>query len=300
MVPAADTHRELWDRVKQALAGLPAYFRTETNIEGVLATDIFTLNSTLGASIEEQVVATLNSMRPVWDPDGRYGAYHFIRQSQTFPDVLLARQEPGTTTITDILFGMELKGWYLLAKEGEPSYRYRATAAACAEKDLLVVVPWYLSNVLSGRPKVLPPFIESAWYAAEYRNYHWEHIRASGGSKVISRPQGVAPYPSARAKIVDEPKQDRGSNFGRFARTGLMDTYLKQVEQDRIAGIEASYWRDFFKLFQDNSEPAAIRRAFDRLQRKVGKAAGKTPEPESSLVAQIVDAIGMAISPENE
>lgn len=55
----------------------------------MLASDILTLNSALGATIEEQVVATLNTLRPVWDPDKQYQTYGFVRQPQTFPDVLL-------------------------------------------------------------------------------------------------------------------------------------------------------------------------------------------------------------------
>jgi hypothetical protein len=99
---------------------LPAYFTTETTIAGISATDIFTLSAALGAAIEDQVVRTLNHMRPIWDPNGKYNLYHFQRQGQTFPDVLLRKRENGE----EILMGIELKGWYLLAKEGEPSYGF--------------------------------------------------------------------------------------------------------------------------------------------------------------------------------
>ena len=47
-------------------------FRSDTSIEGILATDIFTLNAAFGATIEDQVVSTLNQMREVWDPDEKY------------------------------------------------------------------------------------------------------------------------------------------------------------------------------------------------------------------------------------
>jgi hypothetical protein len=84
--------------VREALYGLPSHFRTQTNIEGISATDIFTLNAALGAAIENQVVETLNQMRAVWDGDEKYALYSFRRQSQTFPDVLLRRSvaEEGT------------------------------------------------------------------------------------------------------------------------------------------------------------------------------------------------------------
>ena len=58
----------VYKRVREALFALPTYFRSDTSIEGILATDIFTLNAAFGATIEDQVVSTLNRMREVWDP----------------------------------------------------------------------------------------------------------------------------------------------------------------------------------------------------------------------------------------
>ena len=165
-------HYQLFKDVREAISCLPIYFRTETHISGIMATDLHTLNTVLGATIEEQVVRTLNLIRNTWDPGEKYALYSFVRQAQTFPDVLLRK-----TSSDEILLGIELKGWYLLAKEAEPSLRFQTTAAACAKHDLIVVVPWVLGNVISGSPILFEPFIESAKYAAEYRNYHWQHIR---------------------------------------------------------------------------------------------------------------------------
>jgi hypothetical protein len=72
----------------------------------------------------------------------------------------------------DILFG--IKSWYTLSKEGEPSFRYQITPAACADADLLVIVPWILSDVVSGSPKLFQPWIESARYVAEHHNFYWQ------------------------------------------------------------------------------------------------------------------------------
>ena len=92
MLPPTEwPHHKLYESVKQALYSVPSYFRTDTVIEGISATDIFTLNAALGATIENQVVATLNQMRELWDTEGKYRLYRFVRQSQTFPDVLLKR-----------------------------------------------------------------------------------------------------------------------------------------------------------------------------------------------------------------
>ena len=140
-------HFRLYKDVRETIACLPIYFRTETHISGIMATDLHTLNTVLGATIEEQVVRTLNLTRNTWDPDEKYALYSFVRQAQTFPDVLLRKTSSG-----EILLGIELKGWYLLAKEAEPSLRFQTTAAACAKQDLIVVVPWVLGK--SGSPNL--------------------------------------------------------------------------------------------------------------------------------------------------
>jgi hypothetical protein len=59
----------------------------------MLAPDVFTLASALGATIEEEVVQTLNRMRQVWDPDQEYQTYGFVRQPQTFPDVYYVEKQ---------------------------------------------------------------------------------------------------------------------------------------------------------------------------------------------------------------
>ena len=88
-----------------------------------MATDIFTLNTALAATIEDAMVKTLNDLRNVWDPQDEYETYAFVRQPQTFPDVVLRRVDNGE----EVLLGIELKGWYLLAKEEAPTYRFTVT-----------------------------------------------------------------------------------------------------------------------------------------------------------------------------
>jgi hypothetical protein len=256
--------------VKDAVAALPAYFRSETTISGINATDIFTLNAPLGATIEEQVVESLNQARDIWDQQGRYRMYHFVRQAQAFPDVLL-RRFAETGDEPSILMGVELKGWYLLAKEGEPSFRFQVTPDACNPQDLIVVVPWALANVLSGTPKVFRPYIELARYAAEYRNYHWQSVREAKESASIRLAQGVGPYPQKSDRICDKPVADSGRNFGRFARTGIMDAYLEEARSELVRGIEAKHWLAFFKAFQDNAAVEAVEQALERIARSVAE-----------------------------
>jgi len=286
--PPSWEHSDLFARVRDAVVALPAHFRSETVISGINATDIFTLNTAFGATIEEQVVESLNQARDHWDPDGRYQMYEFVRQAQTFPDVLLRRYGEAENAAR-ILMGIELKGWYLLAKEGEPSFRFRVTPAACAPQDLIVVVPWVLSNVLSGSPKVFRPYVELASYAAEYRNYHWQHVREARQEPGIRVPEDVAPYPSKADRTADEPVRDAGGNFGRLARTGIMDEYLDDARSELVRGIEAKHWLAFFKAFQDNAAAEAVDRAIKRTSADVAK--GKVLSDRASHVETILAAL---------
>jgi hypothetical protein len=240
--PAAWAHYDLWKRVREAILAMPIHFRSETVIEGMLATDIFTLNSALGATIEEQVVATLNALRPVWDPNKQYQTYGFVRQTQTFPDVLLRKKTNGQ----DILMGIELKGWYILAKERMPSFRFTVSPNACNEQDLIVVVPWALSNVLAGSPVVYPVFIDQSGYTAGQRNYYWQYERGPASAKGITFATGATVYPVKTDKISDKPTA-ADTNFGRLARYGIMEKFVEDTMATPIRGVPADEWLRFFK-----------------------------------------------------
>ncbi len=275
-------HRDLYTRVREAVASLPVYFRTETHISGIMATDLHTLNTVLGATIEEQVVRTLNLTRNTWDPNGRYALYSFVRQAQTFPDVLLRR-----TAGDDILMGIELKGWYLLAKEAEPSLRFQVTEDACSPQDLIVVVPWVLTNVISGSPILFEPFIESARFAAAHRNHHWQYVRQTKLETGIEAPEGIQPYPRKTDRILDRPRADGGGNFGRLARTGMMDAYMHKLGDVQLCGINSKYWREFLKTFQEGTTDRKARAALERLRQRVAGAA-ELPRPTAQSALAIV------------
>jgi hypothetical protein len=236
-------HIELWRRIKTLLENLTNYFRSTLNItSAVNITEIYAFGQALSYTIEEEVVRTLNDTKNVWDPLGEYCEYHFIRQPQSFPDVLLLN--PKTK---EIIMGIELKSWYLLAKEGEPSFRFKVACEVCAPQDLLVVVPWALSNVVTGTPRILKPFVISARYAAEYRNYWWKYLRKTKDNIEIRHPEKVSYYPASREKIDDEPVHDPGNNFGRLARTEIMDEWVKKCKEEKLLGIEIEKWIEFFK-----------------------------------------------------
>lgn len=91
------------------------------------------------------------------------------------------------------------------------------------------------------------PYIKLARYAAEYRNYYWESKRKAKGDRSVVPASGISPYPIKSDKISDRASSDSGSNFGRLARYGIMDTYLEEMKHVRIRGIEADVWASFFK-----------------------------------------------------
>ena len=284
--PQDDPRTRLREGVIDALRALPGYFRSETVIEGLAATDLFSLNAVLGTTIEVQVVRTLNLIRDVWDPDERWARYAFVRQPQTFPDVRLQAERDGEV---DVALGIELKGWYLLAKEREPSLRYQVTPAACSDWDLVAVVPWYLTNVLSGAPVAMTPWIESARYTAEYRNHWWQHIRDTRTDAAIASPVAVTPYPTKDMRIADVPARDGGSNFGRLARvSGLMDDFITSALQTQIAGVAAHHWVAFVKLHAENKDEAEIAA---RLERDLHRHFGPLSAGQSSQVVEHLTAI---------
>lgn len=256
---------------------LPDYFRSDIVVSGILATDIFTLNAPFAAAIEEQTVVALNDMRSVWDPQSQYQAYSFVRQPQTFPDVRLQRRVECAGP--DIAMGIELKGWYLFAKEGEPSFRFAVTPAACHDRDLLVVFPWALNNVISGSARLFDPYIETAKYAAEYRNWHWQH----GGANPRAAVQLAANadvYPAKADEVSDRVPNDGGGNFGRIARTHLMEEFKTECDAKLLSGIQVAHWRRFFKVFKENTEQVEIDRVIERtmagIEHERGTADGRT------------------------
>ncbi len=260
--PEDDAPAENWEyhslymAVRNAIYALPSYFRSELNISGIPVADLQNFNTSLGASIESQAVETLNAMRQLWDPDGMYANYTFIRQAQQFPDVILKGTGPDIQP--QILMGIELKGWYVMSKEGEPSGRYKVTAAVCAESDLLVMVPWALSNVISGTPRLFTPYLASARFAAKYRNWHWQYKRQAQTDPGITVSTATTHYPTKSDAIQDRPLNDSGNNFGRYARAGLMDDYMAAVFDEVLYGIPLRYWQGFFKALTGSNSPEQV------------------------------------------
>lgn len=244
-----DPRYELRENIIEALGAVAVHFDSTISIEGIEATDLFGMNQLLGGAIETQTVAVLNRLREIWDPDDRYACYEFRRYPESFPDVRLVHVNGGTP-----LIGIELKGWYLLSKEGEPSFRFQASANAMTVYDLLVCYPWSLTNVISGQPRLHAPYIEQAKYAADRRTYYWKTRRPPRNPKPgyfdIEYPD-THPYPEAGTAYTDKAVRDGGGNFGRVARFGIMDEFAEKSLSIPLAGIAARHWIEFLKLFAE-------------------------------------------------
>lgn len=291
-LPEGDPRTLLVQRVRAALMVLPGFFEFGTRFEGIDATDLFALNSVLGASIESQVVRTLNKMRGEWDPDEQWSGYRFIRQSQTFPDVLLVRRGADSA---DIAMGIELKGWYLLSKEGVGSFRFQVTPPACSVFDLIMIVPWRLSNVMSGTPVASEPWIASARYAADLRNYWWKHLRKTSTARAIRQPTGVQPYPTKDMNILDTPEYDGGGNFGRLSRvTGLTNDFVASATAQDALGIPIDHWINFLKLHSDSSDPELV--TANLLQELTVSARARSEEDARQVLSHLSELVRLLSS----
>lgn len=273
-------HYKLFRNVVRALHALPDAFQSPLRISDFRATDVFTLNAALGATIEDAVVNGLNARREAWDPEGEYMLCRFERHAQAFPDVRLVRDESGGR---EILMGIELKGWFALSKEGEPTFRYTVDPSVCAPADLLVVYPWVLSDGIAGSPRLLRPFAWSARAVAEQRNAYWREMREKRGRNgTIIPATHRRPYPSLADHCVDHAEDDAGGNFGRVARYGLLDEFVKATRAREVSGIPVMAWLTFFKHFGDGSRggdlDALVAAVEEDLSRRFGEAGGGAPK----------------------
>lgn len=286
--PLADwPHRELYEKVFEAASALPGIFTSSIELRGIAATDLYSFNSALGNAIEQSVVDGLNSLRAVWDPGQEYQLYGFVRQPQAFPDV---RLQQGSGRDADVLMGIELKGWFVLAKEGEPSFRYTVNPQACAPSDLLMVFPWMLSEVISGRPRLLNPFIVEARYAAELRNHYWRHMRGKLGVEAeIIDAAYQTPYPRKGQKFNDKAKADSGGNFGRVSRGGVMDNFIKALMQELVAGVPLWAWQRFIAVASTSGDPK-IERMLGTLSKEMENARSMADNTQGAL-ARVVESV---------
>jgi hypothetical protein len=124
-----------------------------------------------------------------------------------------------------------------------------------------------LDEIISGAPKLYRPFIEEARYAAEHRNHYWETRRdvPAVQARVELSPINE-PYPSKSQKFNDTPVADKGGNFGRVARGGLMTNFITALLDQPISGIPARYWQGFLEIFSEGASAEVIDRKLVRMR----------------------------------
>lgn len=261
-----DPLTQLQQGVRAALNALPGEFGFEHPVSGVAATDLFNLNSFIGAGIELEVVRTLNKLRPIWDRDSQWSTYRFERSNQAFPDVRLV--DGAATSDLPVALGIELKGWWMLSKEGVPSLRYEVSPDACAPHDLVCVVPWYLSSAVSGQPEIVEPWVESARFSAQWRDHWWQNIRETKDDRDLVPPPNPVPYPTKADHVSVHPVVDNGGNFGRLPRCHpLMDAFIEQTMRIPILGISTKAWVTFLKIHTEDAVSTDV--VIEKLQRQL-------------------------------
>ena len=122
--------------------------------------------------------------------------------------------------------------------------------------------------MISGTPSLMFPYIELGKYAAEYRNYYWSKSReTSTRSTMIVRPpvEFRRPYPQSKVEASDKAEGDKGNNFGRIARAGLLDEYLNKIKLIDYLGIRVSHWMKFFKAMSENKTSEEIDKQLDSI-----------------------------------
>ena len=75
-----------------------------------------------------------------------------------------------------------------------------------------------------------------------------------GGNGNIITAIHQSPYPAGKIdQCSDRAEDDGGGNFGRVARYGLLDEFVKSTGKQEISGIPVRAWLTFFKIFSDNT-----------------------------------------------
>ena len=91
-------------------------------------------------------------------------------------------------------------------------------------------------------------------------------------------------YPAKSEPISDVAVHDDGGNFGRFARTGIMDDYRERLFREELSGIPLSAWQKFLSAFSEDKTETQINRAVDQAIAEAAKA--KKPMPEGVEAAK--------------
>jgi hypothetical protein len=284
-------HFDLWERVRETLYALPSSFRMEGNLPEIPASDLHAANTLLGAAIEDHIPLALNRLRLTWDPNSNYADCIFKRQPQTFPDVPFRRE---TAAGSQTIFGIEIKSWYVLAKEQEPSFRFYVNRNFCHPADLCVVYPWALSAGVSGTPRLFRPLVLGARKAARLRNQSWVAKASTKEWADIKEPMGPFVFhPVKEDRINDSSPRDGGNNMGRIARTGVWEIEIERLlREETISGIPLAAWHAFLSSFRESTTFEQAMRSVNAISKRYKDTQGDERAEYLKIVADGLEAIG--------
>lgn len=127
-------------------------------------------NNYVGQAVEDAVVSRLNAAADEWKPVGKQ--WTFGRNTVQFPDIMLVDENADAVGKHRILFHIEVKTWYVFARDLITA-RFN-TAPSCIKSDaLLLVFPWYMTQLVHGVPRVLKPLVYPAKELALRRDTVW-------------------------------------------------------------------------------------------------------------------------------
>lgn len=174
--------------------------------------------------IENVVAYSLGVESVTWD-----GGITISHRPATYPDIMVhSRGEP--------ILAIEIKVWNMLAAEKSPTFRFATSPRACGPHDLLVLFPFVydLGYPGSGPLRLYPPYIENSKYVAIRRNLYWTHNNPN--APIVEAPDDITPHVEMkRQRIKDHAANDSGKNFGRIARTPLLNRFCDQAWQYKHA-----------------------------------------------------------------
>ena len=169
---------------------------------------------------------------------------------------------------------------------GVPSLRYLVSADACTAWDLVCCVPWHLSSAVSGEAVVAEPWVESAKYAAQWRDYWWTELRTTNGDSTVIQPTDARPYPTKADGVNVSASDDTGGNFGRLPRCRpLMDDFVASTMRVPILGIEARAWVHFLRAHTESAGPDAVVEQLQRQLRAIDRKVA--PDQAQEILAQV-------------
>ena len=128
-------------------------------------------------------------------------------------------------------------------------------------------------------------------YAAEYRNWYWQHEKR--GSSALKLSGASHHYPAKSDPISDEAIGDSGGNFGRIARTNMMDGFKRRLFIEELSGIPIEAWIRFLAIFSQNTTYETIVAELDRMTAAYAKKrpslSNEAAERIKANLAEIVD-----------